>query len=366
MPRRSKKSTTNVKTLPTPVQEQLLIDAVCPLLEDQTAERRVLCTTLSRGQAAAAIAAASPAAQVTCHFLDAYLAKLTREFAGASLNFETACSAEFPETPIDLAVIPTHSGVEPELTRDRLQSTHQALVEGGRLAVSTNDPKDSWLHELMQSMFDKVTRIATKKRGVVYIARKTAPLKKLKSFEARFTFPDHDRLTTIVSRPGVFCHRRLDDGARALLKVVEVRDNDRILDMGCGAGAVGLALAARNAKISVTGVDSNARAVWCAEQGATANELANFNAVHTADGSCEGEGSYDLFVGNPPYFSNYQIAELFLQTAVRMLKPGGEIMIVSKSIAWYKQRMAELFDDVGTAESGHYIIAGAVNRRRRK
>ena len=366
MPRRRKNSTTEVKVPPTPVQEQLLIDAVCPLLEDQAAGMRVLSTTLGRGQAAAAIASACPAAQVTCHFLDSYLAGLAREFAGASLNFETECSAEFPEAPIDLAVIPTHSGVEPELTRDRLQSTHQALVEGGRFAVSTNDPKDSWLHELMQSMFDKVTRIATKKRGVVYIARKTGPLKKLKSFECRFTFPDHDRLITLVSRPGVFCHRRLDDGARALLKVVEVRDSDRIIDMGCGAGAVGLALAGRNAKITVTGVDSNARAVWCAEQGAVANELANFQAVHTADGSCEGEGSYDLFLGNPPYFSNYRIAELFLQTAVRMLKPGGEIMIVSKSISWYKQRMAELFDEVGFAESGHYNIVGGVNRRRQE
>ncbi len=369
MPRRRKKLTKSAKSakpLTPPVQEQLLIDAVLPLIEAGGAGDRVLCSTLGRAQLAAAIIQAHPSARVVCHFLDAYLANSTREFAGGAPKFEIRCAAEFPEEQIDLAAIPTHSGGEAELTRDRLQAAHQALVEGGRLAVSTNQPKDSWLHEQMQKMFDKVTRIPTPKRGVVYIGRKTAPLKKIKSFECRFTFPDHDRIITVVSRPGVFSHRRLDQGARALLKVAEVRDGDRIIDMGCGNGAVGLALAARNATVQVTGVDSNARAIWCAEQGAIANELSNFAAVLTADGRWEGEGAYDLLLGNPPYYSNYRIAELFLQTAVRMLKPGGEVMIVTKNITWYKERMAELFDDVGFAQSGHYHVVGGVNRRRRR
>jgi len=356
MPPRRKKKTQTSKTLPTPIQEQLLIDAVADL-----AGTRVLCTTLGRGQLAAAMAA-RPEARVTCHFLDRFLADLTAKHAGAACPFEIACAAEIPTEEIDLVCFPTHSGGEAELTRDYLQCGHQALVEGGRMAVSTNNDKDSWLHEQLQSMFDKVTRIATKKQGTVYIGRKTKPLKKIKNFQCQFTFPDQGRAITVLSRPGVFSHRRLDDGARALLKVTEVRDRDKIIDMGCGSGAIGLALAARNEKATVTAIDSNARAIWCAERGAELNELKNYRAVLSANGSCDGEGTYDLFLGNPPYFANYRIAELFLQTATRLLKPGGEVMIVSKNIAWYKERMAELFDEIGFAVSGHYNIAGGVNR----
>ena len=132
--------------------------------------------------------------------------------------------------------------------------------------------------------------------------------------------------------------------------------------MGCGSGAVGLAIAARNENVSVTGIDSNARAIECTEHGARLNELSNITAVHTADGECAGQGTFDLFLGNPPYFSNYRIAELFLKTAAKMLKPGGEVLIVCKKTDWYHERMAKFFDGVGFAKSGAYNIVGGVQR----
>ena len=227
------------------------------------------------------------------------------------------------------------------------------------------DGHNSWLHEQMQGMFNKVTRISSK-QGTVYIARKTSPLKKIKDFTCEFAFRDQGNLIKAVSRPGVFSHRRLDAGARALLNVIEVRDGDRVLDMGCGSGAVGLAAAARNSSVSVTAIDSNARAVSCTEQGAKLNELSNITTVHTAVGECAGQGTFDLFLGNPPYFSNYRIAELFLKTAAKMLKPGGEVLIVCKKMEWYQERMAKFFDGVGFAKSGAYNIIGGVQRGERR
>ncbi len=361
MPRR-KKSTKPEKALQTVPQEQLLIEAVADLPGE-----RVLCTTLGRAQLAANVAAARPDGRVVCHFLDLYLQQLAAEFhRDGPANLSLVCTAEIPADDVDIVAFPTHSGGEAELTRDYLQCGFQALVDGGRLAVSTNNPKDSWLHEQMQTMFTKVTRIADAKRGVVYIGRKSGPLKKVKNFTCEFAFRDSDNLIKAVSRPGVFSHRRLDPGARALLKVTQIRDGDKIIDMGCGSGTVGLALAARNPQVSVTAIDSNARAVQCTEQGRGLNGLSNLQSVHSADGECAGKGSFDLLLGNPPYFSNYRIAELFLQTARRLLKPGGELMIVCKNPAWYRERMGELFDDVGFAQSGNYHVVSGINRRRRK
>ena len=37
-----------------------------------------------------------------------------------------------------------------------------------------------------------------------------------------------------------------------------------------------------------------------------------------------------MALGNPPYYSHYAIAELFLQTALKGLKPGGRVQIVTK------------------------------------
>ena len=47
----------------------------------------------------------------------------------------------------------------------------------------------------------------------------------------------------------------------------------------------------------------------------------------------ETDGTFDVFAGNPPYYSDYRIAEVFLDTARRALKPGGVCYTVCKNAA---------------------------------
>ena len=120
----------------------------------------------------------------------------------------------------------------------------------------------------------------------------------------------------------------------------------KILDMGCGCGLVGLLVvdAIRrqssisnpqssiiNLQSSITLIDSPARAIAAAKvNAARAGIEAEF--ILSDDGLPRGRvGEYDLFVGNPPYYSDYRIAEVFLETAYRALKPGGVCLTVVKT-----------------------------------
>ena len=67
---------------------------------------------------------------------------------------------------------------------------------------------------------------------------------------------------------------RPDGGARALLKAAATKPADHVFEIGCGSGAVAIALAARVPEGRVYAVDSNARAVECTRLGAEANGLA--------------------------------------------------------------------------------------------
>jgi len=341
----------------TPAAEQLLIEEL-PAISEQ----RILCTSLGRGQFAAMAAGYAAGAQVVCHFFDCHLAAQAAEHCGAGEGRPSiVCAADFPAGPFDLVAIPVDPRGDAEFTRDLLQSGSEHLVVGGRLLSATPASDDQWLHEQMRHLFDKVTRRPFD-NGVLYLATKTGPLKKLKNFECEFAFRDQGRLIRAVSRPGVFSHRSLDAGARALINTMTVSDGERVLDLGCGSGAVALAAAFRANSVLVVALDSHARAVEATAKGAVLNDLANVTAILDADGNAPGPGTFDLVLGNPPYYSNHQIAEVFLQAAKRALKPGGNVLMVAKSYAWFETRMAEIFDAVRTHSHKQYTVIEGTQR----
>jgi 16S rRNA (guanine1207-N2)-methyltransferase len=342
----------------TPLTERLLIEEIPIVMAGQ-----VLCTTLGRGQFAQVAVDYAPQSRVICHCFDVYQAQEVAAHCGAGEGKPIVnCAADFPEGPFELVTIPVDPRGETELTRDLLQSGHDRLVDGGRLLSATSNSDDQWLHEEMRKLFDKVTRRPLKE-GVVYLATKSGPLKKHKNFECAFAFRDHERLIHVVSRPGVFSHRSLDPGARALINTMAVREGDRILDIGCGSGTVSFAAAFRAGNVAITAVDSHARAVECTARGAKLNGLDNVTAVLNADSETPEPGTFDLVLGNPPYYSDYRIAEIFLQGARRALKPGGKVLIVAKSHAWYDNRMPELFETVQSHLHKQYTVVEGTQPR---
>jgi 16S rRNA (guanine1207-N2)-methyltransferase len=257
--------------------------------------------------------------------------------------------------------LPFTQGGEAELTRDLMQSAHDRLRIGGQLAVSIDSPKDTWLHEEMQRLFDKVTKRAGQ-GGVVYIGTKREPLKKLKNFRAEFKFRDGERLISVVTRPGVFSHRRLDLGARALMEAMQISKGNRVLDLGCGAGVLSLASALRADDVRVLAIDSNARAVECTENSAALNGLSAITTRLNASAKVDEEGTFDVVLANPPYFSNYRIAEIFLKGARRALKPGGTVWLVAKSSEWYEEHMPRQFSAVTVDTVRDYAVIRGTKR----
>lgn len=350
-----------------PRADQLVIVACTEL-----AAERVLCTSQGWGQVANAISQRLPHAHVACHFLDLHPCEQARysaaEIAGR-VHWE--CSADLPAGPFDLAAIPVSRFGEAELTRDILQDAYERLSDGGLLVTAVDNRNDTWLHAEMTKLFAKVTR-ELQRMGVVYRGVRRGPLKRRREFRCEFVFRDQGQLVKAVSRPGVFSHRKLDLGARALLETMQVGAGDRVLDIGCGSGTVGLAAALRAKNVFVQGIDSNARAVDCMREGARINGLAvstkhaeasaetpTVRVLLNAEGRVPEPGTYDLAIGNPPYYSHYQIAEIFLQAARSALKPGGRLLIVTKKDDWHLARMPQLFERVESREiRGYRVVSG--------
>jgi 16S rRNA G1207 methylase RsmC len=323
---------------------------------------RIVATTLGRAQGAAELAAAHPAASVCCWFLDEYQQQRAASHDEQQpANLALVCQADLPAGPFQLAVLPISKQGEAELTRDILQSACQQLALGGTLVAAVDNPHDRWLREQLAELFAKVT-VRSLPDATVYIARKTAEPRKLRDFRCEFVFRDFDRLVRAVSRPGVFSHRHIDPGARQLLAAAVVKPGMRVLDIGCGAGTVSLALALREPRCEVFAIDSNARAVECTQAGAALNELTNVTAALDARGESLPADSFDLAVANPPYYADQRIAEHFLTVAHRALRPGGQVLVVAKRPDWYVLTMPQQWDDVDHWPAKRYHLVSAIKK----
>ena len=304
----------------------------------------------------------SPAGLIHHRGLAWYVDLFAAAMASQSLNGQTeeqlvevSCSADLPDEPLHIVAVPVLKRGEAEFTRDVLQQAHQRLVEGGVLVAAVDNPHDSFLHDQLQGMFEKVTAVRTD-RGCVYWGRKTQELRKLKDFHCQFAFKDEEQLVQVVSRPSVFSHRRLDPGARQLMLAAEIGPEDHVLDMGCGAGAVALAAAFKTSGI-VTGVDANARAVECLEKGAQLNGLSNVRASLNADGNLELTQPVDIALANPPYFGDDTISQHFVDVCFTALRSGGALLVVTKQPSWYENYFSALLEDIVIFESGRYYVA---------
>jgi 16S rRNA (guanine1207-N2)-methyltransferase len=333
-------------------QEQLLIDAL-----DGYSPGRILCASQGVAQLAAAAARRFPSASVWCHYLDLYRAELARRYVGDDLaNLTIGCAADFPPRQADLVALPFSAQGEAELTRELLQEAHQRLVSGGTLLTSTDNRRDRWLHDEMRTLFATVSRRESP-LGTVYAARKQRPLKRLRNFRCELAFRDRGRMIHAFTRPGVFSHRQVDPGARHLMTAMEISPGDRVLDMGCGSGAVSLAAALRAEDVQVTAVDSNARAIECTALGASRNGLSNLIVEHSATGPQHGLAGFDVVVANPPYYAGLRIARFFLETAHAALRSGGWVYVVAKQPQWYAEQMPQWFHEITIEPAKDYWIA---------
>jgi 16S rRNA (guanine1207-N2)-methyltransferase len=276
-----------------------------------------------------------------------------------------------PPGPYDLAVVPLAKTGEAELSREILQQALVNLAIGGRLVAAIDNPHDKWLREQLAETGETVRvrpasessqagKSGPKPQTIAYVIEKTREPAKIRDFSCEVVFRDRDRLLTALTRPGVFAHRRIDPGARHLLNAVDVAPETRVLDIGCGSGCVALGIGARDASLRVHALDSSARAVACTQWGVEHNGLANVTVALEAQGRVPEPGTWDLALANPPYYSDFRLAELFVESARLALVPGGTLLVVTKQPAWYLDHLPQMWTKVAREEVKGYHLIEAV------
>jgi 16S rRNA G1207 methylase RsmC len=136
----------------------------------------------------------------------------------------------------------------------------------------------------------------------------------------------------LMSGSGVFAQGRLDVGTAVLFRQVVSPTGGRVLDLGCGYGVIGLAIARAVPAAVVTAVDVNERAVLLANENAAALGVADRYLATTPDG-VPADATYDELWSNPPIRIGKAALHALLLTWLPRLVPGGRaVMVVGKNL----------------------------------
>ena len=161
---------------------------------------------------------------------------------------------------------------------------------------------------------------------------------------------------TLYSRPGVFSWEHLDEATQTLGNVMEIRAGESVLDLGCGAGALGLTAAALSGTGRVLMVDADADAVRGVARGIAKAQCTNADVRASDVGSAVGDERFDVVVTNPPFHqgkaTDLTVPLQFIADAHAHLQVGGRLYLVANRTLPYEQAMADQFGTVRTLHDG--------------
>ncbi|MGB0754277.1 MAG: class I SAM-dependent methyltransferase [Candidatus Pseudothioglobus sp.] len=168
------------------------------------------------------------------------------------------------------------------------------------------------------------------------------------------------------TRWGVFSPRSIDDGTVLLMKYISADENDVCLDLGCGYGPIGLALARHCSKGQVHMVDKDFVAVELANYNAKNNGITNAKAyLSDAFTHVPNEIRFDQIISNIPAKVGREQLSVILYDAYDALETGGKITVVTINGLkdFIKANFKSVFGNYKKIKQGQkYIISQAVKQ----
>ena len=204
-------------------------------------------------------------------------------------------------------IFPAAAHADRELKIDMVEQGFHLLEDGGRFVTLSEYEKDTqfagWHKKVFgkcsESMWQKDDR-EKRKFGTAFWSVKAGDRPRRRHEVTYHAKVGDGASMSFASWPGTFSYGRMDDGSRAMLEVAAIKPGDKVVDMGCGNGAVGcLASPLAGPTGEITFVDSNVRAVALTDHNAKLNGVTNYKLAATATMADLGDGRLRRGPGEP-------------------------------------------------------------------
>ncbi len=306
---------------------------------------------LESGSGALAVLAARRGAEVHCYDGSLIACRMTRQTLEsngvAGQVYDAVCPPPSAAGTFDLALLVVPKGRA--YTRALLGGAARALKPGARLYLAgANAAGAKAIVKDAGAILGRSATVRTRARARLGRAVRLGSAPGSPAPEA--ALPDVEAAgLKLTGAPGVFSWDALDDGTASLLATLnaELCARRRVLDVGCGSGAIGLT-AAKLGAVAVDMIDVAWLAVECARLGIRANGLGEVCRAWPADLYADvPDGTYDLILSNPPFHSGQGVetaaVEALISGAHERLAEGGRLRLVANVFLPYEALLGAAF-----------------------
>ncbi|MFR9796900.1 methyltransferase [Streptomyces sp. MS06] len=264
------------------------------------------------------------------------------------------------------------------LLEDQLRRLRPSCHEG-TVVVGTGMVKE--IHTSTLALFERLlgptrTSLARQKARLILCTPDPSRSPDAGPWPHRYTLPaDVGPVSgrTVVNHAGVFCADRLDIGTRFFLgHLPATRGPRRVVDLGCGNGVLGTAVALANPEAELLFVDESFQAVASAEATHRANGAPGHAEFRVGDGlGGVPADSVDVVLNNPPFHSHQTTSDAtawrMFTGARRALRPGGELWVVGNRHLGYHAKLRRLFGNSRlVASDPKFVVLKAVKEPGRR
>lgn len=248
-----------------------------------------------------------------------------------------------------------------DIVKNNLTEAIQLLKEDGELYLASSKKEGLNRYKDWLKQFNgELMKVKSRNGYHVYRYNKQGEIEDRKvDVERSFEAENDDVKASFETVEGLFSPNSLDKGSRLLIENIEADPEDKVWDVACGYGAIGIFLK-KLYDPEIYFSDNNLKAVKQTERNLQLNQIEEYRLKHADCLDTFNGEKFDKIVSNPPTHQGKGITDEIFQNSYQRLRKGGELYIVYNQNMNYEQQLEQIFKKVEILEKkDNYAVTRA-------